>query len=54
MEAQSICLDTTFLIDLLRELPAAAEKAGHLKEAGPHLSTTAVNGQVVILTMHRA
>lgn len=43
MEAARICLDTTFLIDLLRELPAAVEEARELKEAGPDLSTTSIN-----------
>jgi tRNA(fMet)-specific endonuclease VapC len=43
MEAQRICLDTTFLIDLLRDLPAAVERARQLEETGCDLSTTSVN-----------
>ena len=43
MEAQSACLDTTFLIDFLRDLPEAVEKARELKEAGSELSTTSIN-----------
>jgi len=43
MEAQRVCLDTTFLIDLLRGLPAAIDKARQLKEAGSDLSTTSIN-----------
>jgi predicted nucleic acid-binding protein len=43
MEAQRICLDTTFLIDLLRGLPAAVDKAEQLKEAGSDLITTSIN-----------
>jgi tRNA(fMet)-specific endonuclease VapC len=36
-------LDTTFLIDHLRGLPEAAEKAGMLKQAGSDLCTTSIN-----------
>jgi predicted nucleic acid-binding protein len=43
MEAQRICLDTTFVIDLLRDLPAAVERARLLEETGCDLSTTSVN-----------
>jgi predicted nucleic acid-binding protein len=43
MGAQRICLDTTFLIDLLRGLPAATEKARQFNERGCDLSTTTVN-----------
>lgn len=43
VEAKSICLDTTFLIDFLRELPAAVEKAGELRGVGADLSTTSIN-----------
>jgi len=43
MEAQRICLDTAFLIDLLRGLPAAVERARQLEETGCDLSTTSVN-----------
>jgi predicted nucleic acid-binding protein len=43
MGAQRICLDTTFLIDLLRGLPAATEKARQFSEKGCDLSTTTVN-----------
>lgn len=43
MEAQSICLDTTFLIDLLRDLPEAVDKAREFREAGSNLSTTSIN-----------
>lgn len=43
MEAQRICLDTTFLIDLLRDLPAAVDRARQLEETGCDLSTTSVN-----------
>jgi tRNA(fMet)-specific endonuclease VapC len=43
MEAQSICLDTTFLIDFLRELPEAVEKARELRESGSDLCTTSIN-----------
>lgn len=43
MEAQNVCLDTTFLIDLLRDLPEAVEKARELREASTDLSTTSIN-----------
>ncbi len=43
MEAHKICLDTTFLIDILRGLPAAIEKARELRETGCDLSTTPIN-----------
>jgi len=43
MEAQRICLDTTFLIDLLRDLPAALERARKFEETHCDLSTTSVN-----------
>ncbi len=43
MEATRICLDTTFLIDLLRDLPAAVEKARELKDTKSDLSTTSIN-----------
>jgi predicted nucleic acid-binding protein len=43
VEASRIYLDTTFLIDLLRDLPEAVKKAGELKEARSDLSTTSVN-----------
>jgi len=43
LEAARICLDTTFLIDLLRQLPAAVEKAEELKEKRLDLSTTSIN-----------
>jgi tRNA(fMet)-specific endonuclease VapC len=43
MEARKVCLDTTFLIDHLRGLPGAVQKAGELKEAGSDLCTTSVN-----------
>ncbi len=43
MEAQGICLDTSFLIDFLRDLPDAVGKARALKEAGSDLSTTSIN-----------
>jgi len=43
MEAQSFCLDTTFLIDFLRDLPEAVEKASELRGAGANLSTTSIN-----------
>ena len=43
MEAKSICLDTTFLIDFLRDLPDAVDKARELSEVGSDLFTTSVN-----------
>jgi len=43
MEAQNVCLDTTFLIDLLRDLPEAVQKARELREASSNLSTTSIN-----------
>ena len=43
MEARKVCLDTTFLIDHLRGLPEATEKASELKEAGSDLCTTSIN-----------
>jgi len=43
MEARRICLDTTFLIDLLRELPDAVQKAKQLKEAGSDVCTTSIS-----------
>jgi len=43
LETPIICLDTTFLIDLLRELPAAVDKAGELRGVRSELSTTSIN-----------
>jgi predicted nucleic acid-binding protein len=43
LEAARICLDTAFLIDLLRDLPAAEEKARELKETKSDLTTTSIN-----------
>jgi len=43
VDATRICLDTTFLIDHLRDLPAAVEKARELKEIKSDLSTTSIN-----------
>jgi len=43
MEAQSICLDTTFLIDFLRDSPQGVEKARELRDAGSDLCTTSIN-----------
>jgi len=42
VEAQNICLDTTFLIDLLRDLPEAVDKARELREAKADLCTTSI------------
>lgn len=55
MEATRICLDTTFLIDLLRDLPAVVEKARELKEARSDLSTTSINAfEAYIGAIHSA
>jgi tRNA(fMet)-specific endonuclease VapC len=43
MEARNVCLDTTFLIDLLRDLPEAVKMAKQLKETGADISTTSIN-----------
>ena len=43
MEARKVCLDTTFLIDYLRGLPDAVQKASELKEATCNLCTTSIN-----------
>jgi predicted nucleic acid-binding protein len=43
MEARRICLDTTFLIDFLRELPEAVDRIRNLEETGSDISTTSIN-----------
>ncbi len=40
---QRVCLDTTFLVDLLRNVPEATEKAERLTREGWTFDTTSVN-----------
>lgn len=47
------CLDTTFLIDLLRGDQGAVKKAGELDEAGPH-ATTSINVFELVYGIYRS
>ena len=51
---RKICLDTDFLVGLLRGSPSAAEKAGEYDSSGIRASTTAVNAFEVYYGAYRS
>ena len=48
------CLDTTFLVDLLRRDPGAISKLKHLEDAGDRLATTHLNLVELYVGAHRS